>query len=103
MSADKFRGHEIAWRGKVCVFVDTGDGVAEAWEALPCGHCLQHNTPEGHDACLGTIPGAINACCGHGVVSEAYIQFEDGSRISGVDALAFARKIAPEFGGNSCK
>ena len=24
-------------------------------------------TPEGHDACLGAIPGAAAACCGHGV------------------------------------
>lgn len=46
-----------------------------------CGYCDKPNTPEGHDACLGTIPNVMNACCGHGVREQAYIQFEDGSVI----------------------
>ncbi len=33
----------------------------------PCPQCHQLPTPEGHDACLGTIRGACAACCGHGV------------------------------------
>jgi len=28
-------------------------------------------TPEGHDACLGKLPGVGAACCGHGV-DDAY-------------------------------
>lgn len=30
---------------------------------------------DGHDACLGEIPGAVNACCGHGYIDVAYIQY----------------------------
>ena len=30
--------------------------------------------PDGHDACLGEIPGAAAACCGHGV-TEDYILY----------------------------
>jgi hypothetical protein len=41
----------------------------------PCPQCHKPPTPEGHDACLGTIPGALNACCGHGV-QEGYVQWE---------------------------
>lgn len=33
----------------------------------PCRRCNRLPTPEGHDACLGTIPGVTSACCGHGV------------------------------------
>lgn len=48
---------------------------------------------EGHDWCIGTIPGAINACCGHGNLSEAYIQFEDNSEITGLDVFYYLFKL----------
>lgn len=74
----KFRGYEIEMmRGGYYVFSDTRDPVEVTWKARPCGHCGKHNTPEGHDPCFGTIPGALNACCGHGHTPSAYIQFKD--------------------------
>lgn len=36
----------------------------------PCPRCGRPPTPEGHDACLGTIPGCVSACCGHGVTDQ---------------------------------
>ena len=42
-----------------------------------CGHCGKHNTKEGHDGCLGVIPDAMNACCGHGEINDAYIQWSE--------------------------
>ena len=39
-------------------------------------------TEDGHDACLGALPGVIAACCGHGV-KEGYILFENGISIIG--------------------
>ncbi len=75
-SLDRYRGHTI---------IKTRDGqwIYEEDEILvssdkdrACGHCGKSNTPEGHDACLGIIPGAINACCGHGSPEEAYVQYE---------------------------
>lgn len=72
----KWRGHEIAcdatdlWR-----YCDTGQPVPDDPDR-DCGHCGLPNTPEGHDGCLGTIPGAANACCGHGIAREAYVQME---------------------------
>ena len=33
----------------------------------PCPFCGRLPTSEGYDGCLGYIPGAWSACCGHGV------------------------------------
>lgn len=43
----------------------------------PCPKCNEMPTSEGCDACLGKLPGVVNACCGHGV-EEGYIEFENG-------------------------
>lgn len=40
-----------------------------------CGLCGKPRTPEGHDACIGTMPGVANACCGHGDTPCAYVQY----------------------------
>lgn len=48
-----------------------------------CGSCGCDNTTEGHDACLGTLPGVMNACCGHGDRDQSYIQFENGDIVRG--------------------
>lgn len=86
----KYRGWDIRLNGKHWIFCDDGQAVPNAWDKKPCGHCLKTRTKEGHDGCLGTLGGSVrNACCGHGVVSEAYVQFLDLSRIGGDDALAF--------------
>lgn len=52
----------------------------------PCGNCGKHYTKEGHDGCLGTLIGVMNACCGHGEIDECYIQFLDGESVRGIDA-----------------
>lgn len=82
----KFRGHEIEKKNGRWFFCDTGQPVDETWEERPCGHCELPNTPEGHDGCLGTLLGVMNACCGHGVTGEAFVQFPDGKRIGGFAA-----------------
>ena len=45
-------------------------------------------TSEGHDDCLGTLIGLMNACCGHGHGDDdvAYVQFIDGTTVHGDDA-----------------
>ena len=54
-----------------------------------CSVCNLKRTPEGHDGCLGTLKGLMNACCGHGGKAEgAFVQFLDGSTIKGEDAEA---------------
>ena len=47
-----------------------------------CRWCRRERTPEGHDGCLGTLPGVVNACCGHGG-NGGYVMFENGLTIRG--------------------
>jgi len=54
-----------------------------------CVKCGKGPTKEGHDGCIGTLPGSImNACCGHGNDNQAYIQYWGGRRIAGAEAVA---------------
>lgn len=76
MTKSRWRGHEMVcneaglWR-----YCDTGRPVSED-PNRNCGHCGRPNTGKGHDGCLGEIPGVANACCGHGVEGDAYVQKE---------------------------
>lgn len=55
-----------------------GDGVAfEDEPDRPCIRCGKKPTKEGHDACLGHIPGVKSACCGHGVSEPILMKEED--------------------------
>jgi len=59
-----------------------------------CAHCGLMPSPEGHDGCLGDLPGPIwNACCGHGRESMAYIQYEGGSCVRGRAALIIQKAL----------
>jgi hypothetical protein len=69
-----YRGHQLVMRNGRLEYEDE-TLVPDARGNMPCGKCSIYNTPEGHDACLGTLPNAMNACCGHGNNDDAYIQF----------------------------
>ena len=85
---DYFRGHAIEQTSAGnYIYTDNGDSVAETWTQRPCGYCHRHNTPEGYDGCIGEVKDAINACCGHGNSEEAYVQYPDGKRYGGEEAL----------------
>lgn len=71
--ADRWRGYPIAEVCGVWVYTDTGEPVAGEPDR-PCGFCKLPNRADGHDACLGEIPDAMNACCGHGDPRAAYVQ-----------------------------
>lgn len=57
---------------------------------MPCVKCGKLPTKENHDACLGTLPGVVDACCGHGV-TEAYINFENGLTLRGSLVIEFVQ------------
>jgi hypothetical protein len=78
-SSDYHRGHKMKLLDGVWLYCDTGQPVSDDPDR-PCGYCGLANTPEGHDGCLGEIPGVRNACCGHGEAGSAYVQFNDGTR-----------------------
>ena len=90
---EKFRGHLVEYDGTQWIYSDDKTPTVEGWKERPCGHCGKHFTPEGHDGCLGTLSGVMNACCGHGVESEAYIQFLDGKCIRGENSIRIMELI----------
>lgn len=71
-----------AWR-----YDSDGANVADEPDRM-CGRCNSPNREDDHDACLGELPGVMNACCGHGETAEAYVQYPDGSSVRGLIALA---------------
>ena len=97
-SRSLYRGYKIEeiegeWR-----FVDTGEPTVGS--NRPCGHCKKDATAEGHDGCIGTLPGVRNACCGHGVLGDTYVQMLDGTHLQGWDAVAAIRKLQRPANGN---
>lgn len=66
-----------------------------------CQHCQLHKTPENHDGCIGTLKGVTNACCGHGLDNQAYVQFDhidfknkpNKFRIAGLEALKYIKVL----------
>lgn len=90
---ERLRGHRIEERDDRWCYADTGEPTVETHGERPCGCCGVHGAADGHDPCLGTLPGVMNACCGHGQPGEAYVQFEDGFTISGEKAIEHIRRI----------
>lgn len=91
------RGHEIHWGNGEWLFSDTAEPVSRTWKQRPCGHCNTASTPEGHDGCIGRLPGVMNACCGHGESKSTYIQFTDGLILRGFMAdkmISLLKKLA---------
>lgn len=84
---DSLRGHPIYRDGNEWRFSDTGEPTAPNWKNRPCGICLEFPTKDGHDACIGKLANVSNACCGHGDLKSAYIQYDDGVAIEGESAI----------------
>lgn len=69
------RGHKIQFDKQRQIWV-WSDTLIEIDDSRPCKRCGSLPTPEGHDACLGEIPGLIAACCGHGIDRDEYYMKE---------------------------
>ena len=85
----KHRGHNITYKNNKWLYAD--DNVPTIDNERPCGHCRKGNTKEGHDHCLKTLPDVMNACCGHGIDDEAYIQFWNSDIIRGREAVEWIK------------
>lgn len=94
MRDDYLRGHKIEKIDGKWFYFDTKESTVETWEQRPCGYCGLFNTKEGHDGCLGTLPEAMNACCGHGSDDDAYVQLMDGRVIKGNDAKTLIHRLS---------
>jgi len=85
----------VSWHYGVIIIVKyyTSEDAGSGQHGI-CEKCKKPPTKEGHDGCLGTLKGAImNACCGHGNDRQAYIQYWNGNRIAGAEAIAEQRRL----------
>lgn len=80
-----WRGHEIVCVNDIWIYSDNDLKVSKD-PNRKCGYCGKSNTKEGHDGCLGILESVMNACCGHGIVNNAYVQFRDGFIMNGINA-----------------
>jgi len=59
-------------------------GKYKSLKNLKCPKCNKEATEDGHDPCLGALPGVRAACCGHGIDEiYGYIWFKNDIHISG--------------------
>jgi hypothetical protein len=73
-------GHTIIYVDDKWVWFDTLEEINDKTiSSHPCPKCGKPPTPEGYDACLGYINGAISACCGHGVENPYIIMENDNA------------------------
>lgn len=64
------------------------------WDAgWVCPHCHMERKEDGHDPCLGALPGVEYACCGHGGhgYSGGYVHFTNGKTIRFAQLTAVER------------
>lgn len=93
------RGHPIYLDGDIWRYADNKEPTVATWHTRPCGSCGEFPTKDGHDPCLGVLANVSNACCGHGCAAEAYVQFNDRSRLSGHAAMTFFSSAGKAKGG----
>ena len=86
MTTSKWRGNTIYCKNDKWHYQKDNKLVSED-SRRKCGHCGESETKEGHDGCIGKIPDVMNACCGHGSIGEAYIQYNNGAVIRGEYAI----------------
>lgn len=94
---DLYTGELVCYNAHACY--DRGKALSGRINLGPCVRCLEHPTKEGHDACLGTtLPGLMNACCGHGEDKWAYAQLLDKTVIYGDDATVIIKILKKKAG-----
>jgi hypothetical protein len=75
------RGHLIYWDPERQAWL-YADDHSQATIERACLKCKLMPTVEGFDPCLGHIPGAVSACCGHGV-SLGFVVYDEERAPSG--------------------
>lgn len=93
MLISQLKGHPIIFINNEWLYIDTKQPTVDTWKERPCFKCGRQNTQKGHDACLGTLPGIMNACCGHGTIKDTYVQFLDGVSIHGESACIIIKEL----------
>lgn len=89
----------MIWVGSRWVYADNRtDALSYSGEIRPCKKCGAVFPLDEVDPCLGVLPGVDAACCGHGVRSESYVCFENGTVLKD-----FIVNKSPSKVGGKCK
>ena len=83
------RGHAMRIRGRCVAGTQRRACWCQTTRSQRAGTAESRLHRKRHDGCLGTLPGVVNACCGHGTDGEAYVSLDDGRRLAGLDALGW--------------
>jgi hypothetical protein len=93
IATTKLNGHSIhTMNGSEWFYTDTGEPTATSPKRT-CRKCGCKETPKGHDWCIADLDNVQNACCGHGVVGDAYVQLNNGLIIRGARADQYFKRI----------
>jgi hypothetical protein len=87
-------GEDDVWR-----YADTGE-LFSCGEQRACIRCGKAGTVDGHDECIGSLPGVVNACCGHGNVDYAYVHYQSGLVMRGHAAVLEHRRLRMRAGND---
>lgn len=77
-------GHVIILVDSEWVYEDTRTSTISGG-LRPCYKCGL--SCDDFDACLGMLSGVSNACCGHGITEQSYVQFKCGKTIRGFNRI----------------
>jgi hypothetical protein len=92
MIISTYRGHKIEYTKNHWLYSDTKNPVSSNKDR-DCKKCDLPNTKNDHDPCIKNLKYTMNACCGHGKWSEAYIQFSNGLCIRGIFAMIVSKLL----------
>lgn len=76
-------GYKIYFKDNSWYYFHNDELIDETTTPLKCKECGMTETESGVDPCIGVLEGVSNACCGHGIEDECYIQFTNGTLIGG--------------------
>ena len=92
-ASGRVHGHLVQYDWITGRYVYDDDGsIVKYPSKRPCPRCGQLTTVEGHDMCLGILPGVEFACCGHGYTDDAYVAFNGGHVLRGEKAIEWFKE-----------
>ena len=100
----QIRGHAVEWDESAGIWRWQDNG-SPMLDDRACKSCAERPTREGHDPCLGELPGVSGACCGHGLANGSLVTVSGirlefcGAREGALRALERWRGCGDTLGG----
>ncbi|MGH1591146.1 hypothetical protein ACRBEV_25685 [Methylobacterium phyllosphaerae] len=82
---------EVYWDNHTTYYADTHEPM-DRDNPRPCAACRMPVVVGEPDPCIGTLPGVLGACCGHGGVESSYVCFENGFFLHGFNRITYRKQ-----------